>query len=301
MNDSGTRRTHFALACALALCLAACGRSNTSDTDARHYDVRGIVRGFAPDRATVEIEHETIPEFMPSMTMPFSARNPKEIALLRIGDAIAFRLEVTAKDFSIANVTKIDATEVHLPKGAAASLPASASEGPQRLKEGDALPAFNLTIEAGEKITVETLRGHPTVVTFIFTRCPMPNFCPLISKKFAELQSTIKSARGATAETRLLSITIDPQFDTPAVLTQYAQHENADSNIWKFATGEPAQIDELTKAFAVYRQTEGGTISHGLTTALISPAGKVAKLWRGNGWTVDEVVRAVQDLKNRPK
>lgn len=124
----------------------------------------------------------------------------------------------------------------------------------------------------------------------------MPNFCPLLSRKFAELQSTIKSASGSSAETRLLSITIDPQFDTPAVLKQYREQEGADPNIWAFATGEPAQIDALTKEFAVYRQTEGGTISHGLTTALISPDGKVARLWRGNGWTVDEVVRAVQEL-----
>ncbi|HEV2095884.1 MAG TPA: copper-binding protein, partial [Chthoniobacterales bacterium] len=190
-----------------ALLLISCGRSEQSDAGARHYDVRGVVRGFAPDRTTVEIEHETIPDFMPSMTMPFSASDPKEIASLRLGDAIAFRLDVTAKDFSIANVKKIDASEVHLPKAAATPSPASASEGQQRLKEGDALPAFNLTSEAGEKITPETLRGHPTIVTFIFTRCPMPNFCPRMSKTFAELQGAIKSASGLIAETRLLSIT----------------------------------------------------------------------------------------------
>lgn len=117
--------------------LSSCDRSEQPRADARHYDVRGIVRGFAPDRTTIEIEHETIPDFMPSMTMPFSARDPKEIAPLHLGDAIAFRLNVTAKEFSIENVKKIDATEVHLPKAAATSLPVSANEGQQKLKEGD--------------------------------------------------------------------------------------------------------------------------------------------------------------------
>ena len=282
-----------------ALLLVSCDRSEQSDAGARHYDVRGIIRGFAPDRTTVEIEHETISGFMPSMTMPFSARDPKEIALLHIGDAIAFRLDVTAKEFSIAKVKKIDATEVHLPKGAAPPSLANASEGQLRLKEGDALPALTLTNEMGEQMTAAALRGHPTVVTFIFTRCPMPNFCPRMSKNFAELQRTIKSASGVAAETRLLSITIDPQFDTPAVLKEYAQQEGADPKVWNFATGEPAEIDELTKAFAVYRQTEGGTIAHGLTTALIDAKGNVQKLWRGNGWTAQEVL-AVMEAAARP-
>lgn len=273
--------------------IVSCGRTEQSDASARHFDVRGIVRGFAPDRTTVEIEHETIPDFMPSMTMPFSASDPKEIAALRIGDAIAFRLIVTARDFSIGNVKKIEASEVHLPKTAAAAPPPSANEGQQKLQEGDALPAFSLTSDAGEKITADALRGHPTVVTFIFTRCPMPNFCPRMSKNFSELQNAIKGASGSIAQTRLLSITIDPEFDSPAVLTQYARQEGADPKIWQFATGEPRDIDELTRAFAVYRQNEGGTISHGLTTAVITRDGKIAKLFRGNGWTPQEALESI--------
>jgi protein SCO1/2 len=91
----------------------------------------------------------------------------------------------------------------------------------------------------------------------------------------------------------LLSITIDPEFDTPTILKQYAQQEGADPKVWSFATGKPTEIDELTKAFAVSRQTEGGTISHGLTTGLITPDGKIAKLWRGNGWIPQEVLAAI--------
>ncbi len=274
----------------VVLMLVGCGRARHESAAAQHYDVRGIVRGFAPDRSTIDIEHETIPDFMPSMTMPFTARDAKEIAGLRPGDAIAFRLEVTAKDFSISSVKKIDPGQVQLPKLIESPTATSASG---RLKEGDMLPQFSLTREAGEQLTADTLRGHPTLITFIFTRCPMPNFCPRMSHTFAELQNAIRSGSGALAHTRLLSITIDPEFDTPTILKQYAQQEGADPKVWSFATGNPTEIDELTKAFAVYRQTEGGTISHGLTTGLITPDGKIAKLWRGNGWIPQEVLAAI--------
>lgn len=284
------------LAICLALAVSACGRAQRPDATAQHYQVRGIVRGLPPDHRTVEIEHESIPNFMPSMTMPFSVADAKELAGLRIGDAISFRLDVTPKDFTIANVKKIDVGEVQLPKPKPTVTPA-ADAASSRLKEGDAMPVFTLTNEQGERITLDNYRGRPFVLTFIFTRCPMPNFCPRMSNNFAQLQQAIQSGSGAVAETRLLSITLDPQFDTPAVLKEYGAHNAADPKIWNFATGDPTEIDRLTHAFAVYRQNEGGTISHGLTTALLDRNGNVAKLWRGNGWTPAEVIAAIGDLK----
>ncbi len=98
------------------------------------------------------------------------------------------------------------------------------------------------------------------------------------------------------AQTRLLSITIDPQFDTPAVLKEYAQHEGADPKIWTFATGAISEIEDLTRSFAVHTEREGGTITHGLTTALIGRDGKIVKLWRGNAWTTDEAIAALRTV-----
>jgi protein SCO1/2 len=279
----------------LLLAVVACGRAPQSPNAAvRHYDCRGIVRGFAPDRSTVEIEHEAIPGWMPAMTMPFTPRDRKEIASLQRGDAISFRIDVTDNEVLIADLKKIAASEVRILANTTTPPPiASASD---RLREGDTMRPFHLTNEAGEPVNAQTYRGRPWVLTFIFTRCPMPNFCPLMGKNFSELQKAIKSGAGALAETRLLSITIDPQFDTPAILRQYAEAEGADPKIWNFATAEPAEIDALTKGFAVYRQNEGGTISHGLTTALIDREGKIAGLWRGNSWKPQEIVEAIAAL-----
>ena len=272
----------------LALALAACDRSKTADNAARSYQVRGIVRGIAPDRSTVSIEHENIPEFMPSMTMPFSVKNRKDVEGLKIGDGISFRMTVTDKDLFLDQVKKIPASEVRVDEPTpAASVSSTASA---RLREGDMAPSFSLTNQNGDPVMLGTFRGQPFVLTFIFTRCPVPTFCPRISNNFSELQEAIKADAGAAGKVRLLSITLDPKFDTPEILKSYAQQQKADPQIWTFATGEPAEIDKLTQSFAVFVQPEGGTISHGLATALIALDGRVVKIWRGNAWKPSEVI-----------
>jgi protein SCO1 len=229
---------------------------------------------------------------MPSMTMPFVARDPKQVADLKISEAISFRMTVTQKDFWIDNVKKIRREDVNLaePK----RTPAASTQSSARLKEGDKMPPFDLTNQNGERISLETFRGQPFVLTFIFTRCPVPNFCPRMSNNFEELQTAIKTGGDTLAKTRLLSITLDPGFDTPQVLDAYAASRQADPKIWTFATGQEREIDALTGAFSVYRQTEGGTISHGLATALINRNGIIERIWRGNTWTPAEVTAAIQ-------
>jgi protein SCO1/2 len=280
------------LAGCVALALLGCGRSTNSDEGADHYDTRGVVRGFSPDRSAIEIQHENIPGFMPSMTMPFVSRNPKEITNLRTGDAISFRMTVTQKDFWIDNVKKIRREEVNVAEPKQTS--SVSTERDARLKEGDEMPPFSLTNQNDERISLDTFRGQPFVLTFVFTRCSVPNFCPRMSNNFEELQTAIKAGSGTTATTRLLSVTLDPNYDTPKILSDYAAFHHADSKIWTFATGDEKEIDSLTRAFSVYRQTEGGTISHGLATALINRDGRVERIWRGNAWTPAEVTEAIQ-------
>jgi len=276
----------------MALALLGCGRSTNSEERADHYDTRGVVRGFSPDRSTIEIQHENIPNFMPSMTMPFVARDPKQIADLKTGDAISFRMAVTQKDFWIENVKKIRREEVNVAEPKQTS--SVSTRGEARLKEGDEMPAFSLTNQNGDRVSLDTFHGQPFVLTFVFTRCPVPNFCPRMSNNFEELQAAIKASGRTLATTRLLSITLDPGYDTPKVLNDYAAFHHADSKIWSFATGDEKEIDSLTRAFSVYRQNEGGTISHGLATALINPNGTLERIWRGNAWTPAEVIEAVR-------
>ena len=233
-----------------------------------------------------------MPGFMPAMTMPFSARDAREIADLRIGDAISFRLTVTEKDSWIERVKKIRREEVDLAE--ANPTPTIPAERAARLREGDRMPPFTLTNQNGERINLETFRGRPFVLTFIFTRCPIPNFCPRMSNNFSELQSAIRDGSGILTNARLLCVTLDPAFDTPQILKEYGAQFPADPTIWMFATGDEKEIDALTRAFSVHRETEGGTISHGLATALIDQEGRIARIWRGNSWSPAEVRREIE-------
>ena len=277
------------LSCAVLL-LVGCGKQTGTPL---RFQVRGVIQGLPPDHHTVAVEHEDIPGFMPSMTMPFTARDETQIAGLKVGDAISFRLTVSAKDSWIDQVKKIPRDQVKLPEPKAEP---ELDKPSARLREGDTIPAFSLTDQDGDRITAATFRGRPLMLTFIFTRCPMPNFCPRITSDFSELQGLIKADNGVVAKTQLLGVTLDPAFDTPQILKDYGAHSNQDPKVWSLATGDPHQIDALTRAFSVYRQNEGGTISHGLATALISPEGKIVKIWRGNAWTPEEVIAEIRKL-----
>ncbi len=295
-SDFAKRATKIAFVLALGLMLSACGRKpEPARGDLRQFDVRGIVRAIPPDDRTIEIEHEAVPGFMPAMTMPFLVRDKSARADLRPGDAISFRLNVTAADSWIDEIKKIDAGTVRLPsppeKRAA---PRSASA---RLRAGDSLPAFRLVDQEGKEITPESFRGQPVVLTFIFTRCPIPNFCPLMSQNFKQLQSAIQEGSGSLAKTKLLSISFDPEFDTPQILKTYAEREQADPAIWTFATGDKKEIETLTSGFSVLVQPEAGTISHSLATALIDPDGRIKKIWRGNGWKPAEVLSEIEQTR----
>jgi protein SCO1/2 len=281
-----------AVAIGLAVFLIACGRDPDSSEAARSYETRGTIKGFSPDREIVEIQHEDIPGFMPSMTMPFTVRNRKELSDRKIGEAISFRMTVTMKDLVLDQVKPIDPEALRLPTDTAA--PTSEISKTARLKEGGKAPDFSLTDQDGQRVTSETFREYPFVLTFIFTRCPIPKFCPLMSQHFAELQHTIKEGAGPIAKLRLLSITLDPAFDTPAILKQYGANLEADPGIWTFATGEPAEINRLVEAFSVYRRPEGGTISHALATVLVGSDGTIQKIWRGNGWTPLDITGAIE-------
>jgi protein SCO1/2 len=281
----------IALAVFVAFAFLGCERAAKSENGEQHYETRGVVRGFSPDRQIVEIQHENIPGFMPSMTMPFSTRDPKEIADLRIGEAISFRMTVTKKDFWIDHVKEVRREDVNVPEPKAT--PEISTQGGSRLHEGDQMPFFGLTNQNGERVMLENFRGRPLILTFVFTRCPIPNFCPLMSSNFAELQNAIKNGSGNLLQARLLSITLDPEFDTPEILKQYGESHGADPKIWTFATGDAKEIEALTRAFSVYVRTEGGTISHGLATALIDKDGKIEKIWRGNAWKPDEVIKEI--------
>ena len=161
----------------------------------------------------------------------------------------------------------------------------------RRLREGDAVPDFTLTRQDGGRITAADLQGRHTIVTFIFSRCPVPEFCPLIGRKFQALQRELPTI---AKEVRLLSITIDPEYDQPAILREYGKSLDADFSRWSFATGSSAQIEQLARLFAVRIERNSGSLDHALATALIGPDAKVIEIWRGNAWKPEGILARIR-------
>ena len=275
---------HFLLSTAAAVALFSISVCAAEQV----FDVTGIVRGQLDDGQLV-IQHDEIPGYMPAMTMAFAVSDPADSVRLKAGDRVRFRYRVnetksTAENF---NVTGRE-TASTAPKP-------SATSKNSRLRAGDAVPTFSLTDQKNQPFTTAALRDRFTIVTFIFTRCPVPEYCPAMALRFGELQKAILANPKLAARVRLLSITLDPEFDRPEILNAYGEAVGANPAVWQFATGTKEEIAALTKAFAVYNERNGTTLDHTLSTALIGPDGRVIDLWRGNGWRTEEVLKAVAE------
>ena len=258
------------------------------------YTVDGRVAGIKNNGHTLVVEHEKIPGYMPPMIMPLPVADSSMTAPLAQGDAIQFRLAVSDDSAGIIALRELPDTAVaQNPARTTTPIPSEGGSGTQMLQTGDRVPAdLTLTNQAGESLRLGDYRGQALVLTFIYTRCPLPNYCPLMSKRFATLQSQLRERYGQ--DVQLLSISFDPAYDTPKVLREYASQYTGRLDTWTFATGDSTQIQRATELFGVFTTKEDSDeITHNLTTALIGPEGRVQRLWRGNDWTPEDVRQAV--------
>ena len=257
------------------------------------YQVKGVVTELEPDGKTVRIRHEAIANYMGAMTMPFEVKDTNELSGLAAGDAVAFRMIVTETDGWIDQIKKLDVPPINV-------LPTT---GPVRvvreaepLQEGDALPEYRLVNQFGERITTTQFKGGVLAINFLFTRCPFPTFCPLMANRFQEAQNRLLAATNAPAKWHLLTISFDPEFDTPSVLKAYAAQHECKPERWTFATGELLDITAIGEQFGLnFWRDETGSISHNLRTAVMDSSGRVRKILIGNEWTADELVQAITE------
>ena len=280
-----------AIAAAAALAgTAACSR----EPEPKPYEVKGQVLGLKPEAREVLIKHEDIQGFMPGMTMPFKVREATLLEGLQPGDLVTATLVVAGAEPHLTTIKKTGHAELQVP-----APPDTASSGFELLKPGETVPDQLLIDQEGKPRPISTLRGHRVALTFIYTRCPMPDFCPLMDKHFQAVQREIKKTP-ALADARLVSVSFDPQFDTPPVLKAHAERLQADPLIWTFVTGERDEIARFAARFGVtVERAEQNPIdiTHNLRTAIIDAEGRLVKVHTGNAWTPADVVA---DLKATP-
>ena len=240
---------------------------------AKTWSVDGIVVAVDPSARTMLVSHRAIPHYMPAMLMPFRAENAAELASLHPGARIAFLLSV-AKGESVARHIR--------PSGEPdAALPAPA----EKLAIGAPLPAFQLTDQHGRTLRAADLRGKVVAIDFIYTRCPLPDVCPRLSANFAMLQRRFPGQSGLL----LLSVTVDPEFDTPPILAEYARRWAAGAN-WRFLTGDVAP---LAAALGEIFWAEEGSIGHNSTTSIIGRDGCLAARVEGSNYRPDQLVHLI--------
>jgi protein SCO1 len=265
--------------------MAACGAS-----DRRQFTLQGQILSVAPDGREANIKHEEIPGFMMAMTMPYKVRDAKEFQDLKPGDLITATLIVVSNDAYLENVKRVgEAPLEQVPESTAAP---SAASGFELLKAGDPVPNSRFVNQDGASVDITSFKGSPLAITFIYTRCPMPTFCPLMDRHFVSVQDAIRKDP-ALSSVRLLSVSFDPIIDTPPVLKKHAAGLMADPKIWSFLTGDRDDIDKFASRFGVTITREMDNqkeIAHNLRTAVVDGQGSFVKAFTGNEWSPEELI-----------
>jgi len=253
------------------------------------YSVTGVVREMGEGGTRVKIRHEAIPGYMAAMTMPFNVRDPREVASVKPGDQVTFRLLVTDEESWIDTVTRV---------GVAEAPPAFTYEQSRIVRDvepleiGQTMPDYVFTNEFGAAVKLSDYRGKAVGMTFIFTRCPLPDFCPRMLKNFEESSRRLREASVGVTNWHLLTMTIDPLFDSPAVLRGHAERYQYDPKRWTFLTGAVIDIDAISEQVGLMyrRQAPNALPDHNLRTLLIDAEGRLRKIIVGNTWKPEEFV-----------
>jgi protein SCO1 len=253
---------------AIAIPLSSC---------ARHFRAQGIVLAVDRPNGVLTVSHRAIPGYMEAMSMPFHVASPHDLDQLQPGCRIDFQLKVSRH-------TTV-ARHVHLQQAALDGIQIPKAEG--KIAIGGNVPDFTLTTQDGSALTLSSLHGQLVLVDFIYTRCPLPDVCPRLSANFARV------AKRFAGQIVLLSITLDPQHDTPQALSEYAARWRADPRTWRFLTGPDDNIRTVAGYFGVVYWPEEGAITHTSSTAIIDRQGRLGALVEGSSFTSQQLIDLV--------
>jgi protein SCO1 len=254
----------------------------------KHYALRGYVLD-KDEQSRVTVSHEEISGLMPAMTMPYQVKDPAAFKNVWPGDRITADLVVDAKKKDwLERVVVTDSSGRD-------SLPSVTAD---ELEAGTAIPDVRLINQEGKTIHLSDFKGKAVLLTFIYTRCPFPDFCPLLSHEFAALDRELKKTPGDYARTHLVSISLDPAFDKPPVLRKYGLvyvQDPAGFKHWDFVATSPEDLKALAAAFNLTYFEKDNQITHGLRTVLLGTDGTVQEVWSGNAWRKQEIVDSMRE------
>jgi protein SCO1/2 len=279
-------KLQFAALLALVLAAASCSNAKT-------YEMRGQVLGVNRDKMEILVKHDDIPGLMPAMTMPWKVETVNMLDNIGPGDLITSEIVVEDNVGVVTKITKIGTAKPDVP-------PPAGAPGVQYLMPGDVVPNQVFLHQNGGTSDFNTIRRDRAIaVTFIYTKCPVPTFCPAMDRQFAEAQAIIKEKR-LEGKAGLLSVSFDPKNDTPQVLAAHARKLSADPDVWTFVTGDREAIDRFASSMLLTlvrgEAPNPDEIGHTLRTTVVDKSGRIAKSYSGADWTAAELVAELERL-----
>ena len=295
-SEQGRHRL-LGLAASMTVALVGCHRpfpDQASTGSSQHYPIRGTVVQVETAQGKLLLRHEMIPGFMEAMTMAYPVEDAAVLGEVHPGDRLSATLDVDRgadgptnlrlRDVVVTGQAEPDykpAVQYHVPA------------------PGDAAPDFQFLNQSGKTISLRQFRGRALLMTFIYTRCPLADYCPRMSRNFAEVDKLLQADPKLYAKTHLLSVSFDPKFDTPAVLKSYGEaytgrFVNETFAHWDFAAPSAAELPRAEQFFDLGVTAQAGQLQHSLSTLVIGPDGHVARFWPSNDWTPAQAVAALE-------
>jgi protein SCO1 len=284
------RRIYLASLVAILAALVSCTHSTPAT---KRYPFNGRVISIDTQSQSAIIDAAAIPGFMDAMAMPYTIKPASALNQIAVGDSISAEVVVQSHsknqdappEYWIENVKVI----AH---GAASKPTSTALHTPT---PGEDVPDFVFTNQSGKRISLSQYRGQTLLVTFVYTRCPFPDFCPRVSSNFDDIYKQI-GTNPALAHTHLLTLSFDPEHDTPKVLRDYGfsvahTHDNSLFKRWEFAVPSATDLPKIADFFALTIKPENGVITHTLSTAAIGPDGKIVQWYHGGDWQVSDLIK----------
>lgn len=267
--------------------IIACNRKSTIEE--KRYEVTGTVVSVNRETRELTIAHEDIPGFMKAMTMPFRVNDDWVFDRAAPGDHVRATL-VVGEESHLENVSITKKSEGD-----------SGSTGVRLPQAGDPVPEISLVNQDGKRVSIKEYRGKALLMTFIYTRCPLPDYCILMSNNFEAVAKELKKDPGLYDRSRLLSISFDPDYDTAKVLREYgktyAGEVDPGFTHWQFASGSPEEVRKAADFFGISYTREKDQYVHSLRTALVGPDGKIVRLFPGNEWRPREAADAIAGIR----
>ncbi len=283
----------LSLCLSIVIFLAGCSKKqdNGSTTEIKTFPLKGEVVRIMPDEHRIMIAHQEIPNYMKAMTMPFKVKDTTLLSMVHPGDSVVATLAVSRVESWLETISVLGKGE-----------PPKVLTGNEVLlkklvMEGQPIPDVEFTNQDGKKIHLSAYKGKVLAFTFIYTRCPLPDFCIRMSDNLSKIEKSLKKDASLNNTWHLFSITFDPDFDKPNILKAYGETYGADFSDWDFLVTDKLSLQKFADGFDLtYQPDEGGLIAHTLRTIIVDQKGNLVRILKGNDWSPNQIANSIRGL-----